>query len=306
MTARARKLLLVLWGGALVGPTTGCREDVVTHGSLASCVCSEPTDECVEGRCVDRRDCPEVPCREHYTCIQTGSLGRQCVCDSLPQHWEHCAPRCMTDDDCEGGTFCRTPEGICVPTWRCLSGDACASGQTCALSPEDAAGPVTTRTQPVCGAPRQGAEPGASCEGDGECSSGICRGRCIESCRDNAACASSERCIDGLCLATEGACVSCRESEYLCLGTAAHCVESCSMGADCSATDCWLSRRSFHCGEGAKRCPDDAFFVAETPLGSAACLVHRPCWKDVDCEAQQTCVLMFDLATGYCGVSLGS
>jgi len=295
--------------GVIGGAVAGCQVDVVYHGSEqeAPCRCSDPSDVCVDGRCVDPRACPRVPCREHYRCTTVDErFDGECVCDPRPEHWEHCAPRCLGDEDCADGLFCRRPEGLCIPMLRCLSDDACAVDETCALAPASQGEETWAHVHPVCRTPVALLGPGSDCLENYQCASKRCVDeRCVGACRENADCPEPERCVDGFCVVTEGPCAACGEPRYLCLDTGAHCVESCRVGAECGDTDCWWAYSTFHCGEGARRCTDDAFFVADTTYDGPVCLFHRRCWKDDDCDAGHTCVLILDEAAGYCGVHVG-
>jgi len=302
---------------ALILFPLACTEEVVFHDTLpvppvpldsetSGCECPDIGAYCAAGLCVKPGQCSKSSCDPNYVCNQSefSNTYTACVCGTDLEASESCAPRCESDSDCEPSFVCRQPEGVCKLRDRCLSHHACSPDEVCGYAnyPPNLDEYSLQLWGPECSVPIAARPAGSTCEDALECTSGICRyGTCLDRCDNNATCDASQRCVDGACLPVDGQCESCDALDHWCLASSGACLQSCSVGQDCGASDCTMDPYSqgLFCAEGIARCGKSEFLYEDDDL--TTCLVHQTCWIDADCGGDYTCIPISDGVTGYCG-----
>lgn len=166
---------------------------------------------------------------------------------------------CHTDDDCEDGLLCTpelySPKRTCKSTWPCTSA-SCPPDRSC-----QEGNCVTKQCIP----------------GDFACGEYGCDAstfRCFTSCSDFRECASTNKCVDGVCMA--GDCVGQGQcAGFRCEGNA--CRTSCVDGAQCD--DGWMCEAGA-CRPG--RCEGTPTGCSD--LGMSACTSSVKCTYRASCN----------------------
>ena len=196
-----------------------CRDAVATveEGQVTVQVCQDPRpcaapDECNDGRtCVVRNigddDVQTVCLRPNQGGDALGAAcaaAADCANNLCLDEWraQVCSHPCDDDGDCAGDYVCQvrplrgTPvseRSVCVPPEpdTCVTNADCDRAQRCSVVVNREADALVR----ICIDPPGAGAPGAECDADTDCETGICLGQtCSALCRDVADCADAQLC----------------------------------------------------------------------------------------------------------------